>query len=280
MDSTTYLLESFQLFSESRIWQLNRDYYQEKGVAAWSQGKVPHQITSNSLVGKTYAELILGVLKDRAKLNALQETIYILELGAGHGRLAYHILKHLDKILALNHIPLPPFCYILSDIGEKNLTFFKEHTQLRCYYEKGTLDYAYYDAIGGDSIHLRYADRHIRARDLAQPVIAIANYFFDSIPTDLFHFNNGKASICSIELHTTSNQEEIQSNEILKSLEITYADKPYKKSYYKSDISNEILEDYRLYLKDSYLFFSRSRHALFTKFKNAINGRFDPLVNG
>jgi len=255
MDSALHLVESFQLFSESQIWQLNRDYYQEVGIAAWSEGQVPHQITSNSLVGKTYAELILGVLKDRAKLGALKDTVYIIELGAGHGRLAFHILKHLDKIMALNNIPLPPFCYVLSDIGEKNLSFFKEHKQLQTYYKKGTLDYAYYDAIGGDAIHLRYADRHIRVGELAQPVMAIANYFFDSIPTDLFHFKNNQASICSIELHTQGNPDVMKSSKVLKSLKVTFEDNPYDKSYYESDISNEILEDYRLNLKDSYLFF-------------------------
>lgn len=255
MDDSHHIIESFKPFSESQIWQLNRNYYQEVGISAWSDGEVPHQITSNSLVGKTYAELILGMLKDRAKMGAVKETMYIVELGAGHGRLAFHILKHLDKLMALTDTQLPPFCYVLSDIVEKNLTFFKEHPQLQTYFEKGTLDYAYYDAIGGKEIHLRHADIHIQANSLQQPIMAIANYFFDSIPNDLLHFKNDEVSVCSIALHTQDNPVEMETNKLLKSLKLTYEDNIIPKDYYSSDISNHILEEYRLHLNDSYLFF-------------------------
>jgi len=101
MDKKLHEVESFQLFSESKIWQLNRDYYQDIGIEAWSEGEVPHQITSNSLVGKTYSELILGFLKDLADKGETKETVYIIELGAGHGRLAFHILKHLERLIAI-----------------------------------------------------------------------------------------------------------------------------------------------------------------------------------
>lgn len=66
MEDNSYELESFKPFSESLIWQLNRDFYQNTGIDAWSKGMLPHQLTSNSMVGKTYAELILGCLKDLA----------------------------------------------------------------------------------------------------------------------------------------------------------------------------------------------------------------------
>jgi SAM-dependent MidA family methyltransferase len=84
-------------FHDSMIWQLNRDYYQDIGIDAWSSGEVPHNITSNSFVGKTYAALIFAMLKDLARKEKL-DTVYILELGTGHGRLAFHVLKHLEKM--------------------------------------------------------------------------------------------------------------------------------------------------------------------------------------
>ena len=82
MSSEPYLVESVKPFSESLIWQLNRDFYQEQGIKAWSEGTVPHNLTSNSRVGKTYAELILAFLKDLAFKGQSEETVYILELGA------------------------------------------------------------------------------------------------------------------------------------------------------------------------------------------------------
>ena len=89
MDEYRYQIEEATPFSKSLIWQLNRDYYQNTGVDAWRQGIVPHNLTSNSMVGKTYAELIFAFLKDLAAKGQTQEKIYIMELGAGHGRLSF-----------------------------------------------------------------------------------------------------------------------------------------------------------------------------------------------
>lgn len=97
MKNESFEIEATTPFSESSIWQLNRDYYQREGIAAWQDGTVPHNLTSNSQVGKTYAELILGLLRDLSFQNKTTEVVYLLELGTGHGRLAYHILKHLEK---------------------------------------------------------------------------------------------------------------------------------------------------------------------------------------
>ena len=133
MSDKLYSIESSTRFSESILWQLNRDYYQSVGIDAWSKGEVPHQITSNSLVGKTYAELILGFLCDLSDQGSTDEKVYILELGAGHGRLAFHILKHLEKLVSLTDQVLPPYCFVISDIGEKNLSFFRDHPQLKTY---------------------------------------------------------------------------------------------------------------------------------------------------
>ena len=62
-----YEVESSTLFSESLIWQLNRDYYQETGIEAWSDGVVPHNIcllyTSPSPRDATLGNLRVSVLK-------------------------------------------------------------------------------------------------------------------------------------------------------------------------------------------------------------------------
>ena len=94
MPSDYYTIETNTPFSESLIWQLNRDFYHQRGILAWSDDIVPHHMTSNSKVGKTYAELIFGLLQDVAIKSDSHEKVYILEMGAGHGRLAFHILSH------------------------------------------------------------------------------------------------------------------------------------------------------------------------------------------
>ncbi|MFT6066454.1 MAG: hypothetical protein ACJAYY_001931 [Paraglaciecola sp.] len=51
------------IFSQSKIWQLQSSYFTESGIDSWSSGAVPHYITSNPVVGKTYAEMVLVVVR-------------------------------------------------------------------------------------------------------------------------------------------------------------------------------------------------------------------------
>ena len=161
MEHKKHLIDPIKPFSESLIWQLNRDYYQETGIDAWRKGIVPHNLTSNSMVGKTYAELIFAFLKDLAAKGQMNETIYILELGAGHGRLAFHILKHLERLVNHVGLQLPKYCFVLSDIVEDNLNFFLTHPQFQIYFEKGILDVAYFD-MPGEKESFRITLRAIR----------------------------------------------------------------------------------------------------------------------
>jgi hypothetical protein len=66
MKSTFFEIESKKNLSKSRIWQLNRDFYNFHGISAFCEDIVPLHLTSNAFFGKTYAELIFGLLKDIA----------------------------------------------------------------------------------------------------------------------------------------------------------------------------------------------------------------------
>ena len=255
MEDDYYEIESITPFSKSLIWQLNRDYYQDRGVAAWSEDAVPHNMTSNSKVGKIYAELILAFLTDLSSKGKTEETVYILELGAGHGRLAFHILKHLEKLEPVLGIKLPPYCYIVSDIVEKNLTFFQDHPQFQEYFEKGNLDVAYYDASKNEEIYLRHSKIQISAKSLNQPIIVIANYFFDSIPNDLFIMQDGLISECSVSLQSKENPDTVSTEMLLKSMELTYHNKLLEEPFYAEPVINEILDDYKKTISNSHLFF-------------------------
>ena len=253
--SDFYEIESFQAFSESHIWQINRDFYQQVGIEAWSKGMVPHHMTSNSMVGKTYAELILGLLTDVAAKGGAKDKVYILELGAGHGRLAFHILKHLERLTGLLDTDLPDYCMVVSDIVDQNLEFLIKHPQLQSYLEKGLLEVAYFDAIGSKEIHLQYADKTIRPKDLNQPLVAIGNYFFDSIPNDLFLIKDQEISACSISLSSKEDPKDMDPQTLLKNLQLTYQKTPLEKPFFEDAVSNEILAEYKNLLQDTHLFF-------------------------
>ncbi len=257
MGVDTFEIESKRPFSESLIWQFNRDFYLNNGIAAWGNGIVPHSMTSSSKVGKTYAELIFALLKDLAHQGNIDEVIYLLELGAGHGRLAFHILQHLEKLIESVDQKLPPYCYVLSDIVEENLTFFSQHPQFEVYIEEGKLDVTYFDAIESDKIYLRNKKQSILTQELNQPIITIANYFFDSIPNELLHFENRIVSSCSIAINSEENPKDLVGDELLKIMDFSYFDIVQNAPFYKESLLNEIVEEYRNSFADTYLFFPK-----------------------
>lgn len=258
MGINNFEIESPTPFSESMIWQLNQDFYQEKGIRAWSEDIVPHHMTSSATTGKTYAELIFAFLKDLSnKGSSSPEVVYILELGTGHGRLAFHILKHLQKLIDSTQEQLPKYCYILSDIVEDNLSFFQDHPQLQDYFEKGVLDLSYFDAYNSKKLELRKAKITIGPKDLQRPIVAIANYFFDSIPPELFFIQNKEVSSCSVAIHSIEDPQRMGPQQMIKDMALTYSRSISDLPIYKDPLLNEILEDYRKLLSETYLFFPK-----------------------
>lgn len=255
MGNALFEIESAKPFSESLLWQINRDYYKNKGIDAWRHGEVPHNLTSSSMVGKTYAEIVFAFLKDLAAKGQTTNTVYILELGAGHGRLAFHVLKHLEQLAEKVELDLPPYCYVLSDIAEENLTFFEKHPQFESFHKKGLVDVSYFDATSSQVLDLRYANKKISSNDLEQPILALANYFFDSIPNDLFHFKDQTISTCSVKLDSKINPTGLDEASLLKQIETSYYSTVMNIPYYKNEIYNNILEEYRDVLSNTYLFF-------------------------
>ncbi len=255
MENKNYEIESAKPFCDSLIWQLNRDYYHQAGPGAWRYGTVPRHLTSNSMVGKTYAELAFAFLKDLAAKGQVKDTVYMLELGAGHGSLAFHILKHLEKIMRRTDQALPPFCYILSDIVEENLNFFQSHQQFQPFFAAGLLDVAHFDGIGGRELKLRHSDKTIGTGSLTQPLLVVANYFFDSIPNDLFFFKDKKIAPCFVSLESDRQPDGMDAEELLQNLKLSFF-KPFREGpHYEKSALNEILESYREQISDSHLFF-------------------------
>ena len=252
METKSKVLESNVPFEKSLIWDLNRSYYKEEGLSAWSDGVVPHNMTSNTFVGKTYAALIIGFLKDLSKTMQFNERVYIAELGSGHGRLAFHILKHLDAMIEIEPMDLPDYCYVLTDIVESNLDFFSNHHQLQTYYEKGNLDVAFYDAVDSNEMKLRNTNLTLSKDTLNYPLIILANYFFDSIPTEIYTVHNGNISIGNLTIESNFNIDEVPTKTLLKSLKTTF-DYHVIDEDNLSPIIKGLLTYYQKTLKETYL---------------------------
>ena len=212
-------------------------------------------MTSNSLVGKTYAEMILGLLRDLSFRQQTTDTVYILEFGAGHGRLSFHILQHLEQLIADLNIPLPPYCYIISDIADESFPFFLSHPQLQAFFKQGKVDVCYFDATESETLELLYSKLTIAKQDLVQPLVLVGNYFFDSLPTDLFYVKDKKLSSCLASLHSDADPNGLVEDELIEHMELKFFKERIEGAFYNEPIYNEILEVYRTQLKDSYVFF-------------------------
>ena len=257
MSSHLYNVQEKTLFSKSQIWQINKDFYHQNGIAAWTDGIVPHNLTNSTLAATTYAELIFAFLLDLEINNKTDEVVYILELGAGHGRLCFNILEHLDQLISDNDCSTK-YCYVLSDIVEENLSFFNDHSRLQEYFERGILDISYFDAVESQELILRKSKQSIGVLTLDQPILAIANYFLDSIPNELLFIQNQNVSECSISINSSVDPEGKTAIDLINKMELTYHMSITETPMFENELFNEIITQYTKAEGESYILFPKT----------------------
>ena len=155
MKRSQIIIEENQRFSQSQLWQAQREFYDKKGVEAWA-GDVPFYITSNPFIANCYAEIIIRFIQDWCHLHpeAKQEPFYIFELGTGSGKFSFYTLKKIMELrdqLKLKDISIH---YIMSDFTENNIKFWENHTALQSYVSQGVLDFSVFDLENDTSISL------------------------------------------------------------------------------------------------------------------------------
>ena len=255
-ENSQYLvLEQPKRFSESMLWDMQEEYYNSTGIDAWRKGEIPFYITSNPVMGKTYAEIVFAFLKDLARQDSITDKVYLLDLGAGHGRLCYLFLKHLEKLVDSSSQGLPHLCYILSDRTSDSHSFWESHPRLHPYFEKGWLDISRVDVRDTSEIHLKISGDSIKPNSLQNPLIVIANYFFDSIPNDLFYFEGREIQDVWLSLILDKKFRESSQTEIIENLKLTYGAKLLEKPPYEQKFLNDLLESYIGKISKTHLLF-------------------------
>ena len=161
------------------------------GIESWSQGVVPHFITCNAFIGRSYAKVLHGYLKDCLKANAKSpidqnEPVYIIELGAGSGKFSFYMLKALDEMKEVCAFPWNNIIYVMTDFTEKNFKFWQNHPSLKSYFDSGRLDAGIFDAVNDTSVKLWKSGKVLSAGSLKNPMCIVANYLFDTLYHDIF----------------------------------------------------------------------------------------------
>jgi tetratricopeptide (TPR) repeat protein len=231
--------------SQSLLWQLQRRYFEQQGIQAWQESVVPHFITSNTYTANAYARVVLAYLKDWQRLEPANGRHYILELGAGSGRFAYHFLKkflHLRQFTAVAEVP---FTYVMSDFSRQNVAFWQEHAALQPYVADGLLDFAQFDAEQDTAVHLLHSGHTLAPGSLEAPLVVLANYFFDSIPQDAFRIEGGRLHESVVSLSTARSDLDPGDPALLNHLEVSFRHRPLAGPYYDDRDLDVILEQYR-----------------------------------
>ncbi|WP_375773381.1 SAM-dependent methyltransferase [Archangium gephyra] len=257
------MLERNQRLSRSLLWSCQRAFYERQGIEAWRQQHIPNFITSNPVIGRAYAQVVLGWMRDwcaasRSETGRLAapepgQPFYLIELGAGAGRFAFHFLESFRRLRARSQLRDVAFRYVMTDLSERNLEFWLSHPRLQPFLEEGLLDVARFDATHDEQLVLRRAGTVLAPGSVANPLAVVANYFFDSIPQDAFTVRDGVLHECLVSV--SSSQPEVEAADFLERAEVSFEDHEARGASYGDAELDGILEEYRERLGDTTFLF-------------------------
>ncbi len=257
--TTGYIIAEKQPFAQSLLWEWQQHYFANMGVEAWRQSEVPHYVTSNPTMANSYAEIVFALWRDQQRPGqpdkASDEPLYVSELGAGSGRFAFHFLKRLTHLCHQAALSPVSFCYILTDVAESNLDFLHRHPRFQAYFESGLLDLAHFDVNQSSQLHLRLRDQTITPASLNRPLVAIANYLFDSIPQDLFYINDDRCYQGLMSLMTPEDPTTLSLEQTLANMHYTYHYRELTEPPYPEAYLQQLISTYQGTLSDTHLLF-------------------------
>lgn len=279
--SPDIILEENQPLSKSLLWTLQKNAYTQFGPLAWSQKGVPFYVTSNPYTALQYAKMTISYLKDCFKQMDTSAPIYIFDLGAGTGRFGYLFLKSFLDLLPTYKLEHLKIRYIMTDIVEENITFLKQHPLLQPFLEADILDFSiYHHADTGNSVHLIQSGLTLSQEDFVNPLILIANYFFDTIPQDLFKIQDGKLQEGKISITLDSLPElsslSKTSPEVIPHMHCSYSYASIKdpKHYYSDPLLANLLNTYAKQFNNITFLFPVGAFQSLNHFSELSKGRF------
>jgi hypothetical protein len=243
--SEEYLVEEGKILSESIIWRLQRDYFDNKGIQAWMTS-VPFYITSNPFIATQYAKVTARFFQDLAHQGKLvaDEPIYMVELGSGHGRFTFHFLTALNSFLKPMGIEHVKWCYVFTDFTQRNLDFVRKHPSFAQLIEQGKFDFALYDIEAPMDMKLQVSGKTLTTGSCQNPMVVIGNYVFDGVRQDCFHVENGQLFEA---LPRVTAPEEIKkgvTGESMEGLKLEWQNRPCRTDYYPDPSWNQVLRHY------------------------------------
>lgn len=240
----SFVLERNRRLSESLLWRLQRSFFEHRGAQAWTEGVVPHYVTSNPWMADSYAKVVLGWLRDVQPELDPSQPVHVVELGCGSGRFAYHFLVRFFDLLSRSSLSEISVRYVLTDFTEYNLDVLRSHAALQPFVEAGLLDFARYDAGTDEEIALSHSGEVLAAGTLANPLAVIANYVFDGIQQDCFTVRGGHLYESLVTLTSPHRETDLEDPELLSRLELSWKHRPAQADFYGDLDLDRIVAEY------------------------------------
>ena len=239
------LLEGAVPFAASRLWQLQRQYFAQRGRHAWRDGAVPHYVTTNPAMAAATAEVLVAFRLDRLRRDPAAAPLLICELGAGSGRFSYHLLLQLLELCERAGLDPAGFRVVLSDFCASNLRAWARHPRLRPFFDCGLADRARVDLTRTRELRLEQSGLRIGPGELSEPLVLIAHYLFDCIPTELLRFRRGKPERGLLSLRSALPAQGADPAALLNALELHYSSEPLPAEPYGDPGLDGLLEAYQ-----------------------------------
>jgi len=248
------VIEQGRRLSDSGLWALQRRYYERIGIAAWSERKLPHYVTSNPQIARAVAKMVQGFLRDCLASPDFDPSrpVTIVELAAGSGRFGFYLLKELRKLAAappLSHLRVR---LIMTDLSEATIGTWRHHPSFAPFVAGGALDFARFDMERDADLTTIVSGETLSAGSAGNPMVFIANYAFDSLKQDAFIIADGRVKEGRVKL-TAAQPTRLADLAELPDLTLDFDGVECVGDFYKDRELDRIVRDYGRCLGDTTL---------------------------
>lgn len=243
---------------------MQRDFYMQRSLKAWSEGLVPNFITNNPFIAEIYSRIVFGFLCDCGSSVSPEQPLRILEIGAGAGKLSCLLLRQLTALMRSKNIALESIRYCMTDCPPELVESWRRNPYLGEFTGNGLLQFEV----------LRVGER-INSAFLSSkgPLVVIANYVFDSLPQDAFVIHEGQISECLVTTTAPAGGNESSGSEISR-LNFSFRNVKLPDRRYVDEAFNKILELYRNRLSWATVLFPAQTLPLIQEMSGCTDGHF------
>src|SRR5262249_51860991 len=165
---------------------------------------------------------------------------------------SFHFLRHLAKL----HDAGIRFRYVMTDISQSTIEYWRTHEQLRPFVEAGVLDFARFDACRDRELRLLVSNERLARGTMDGPMVLIANYVFDSLPQDAFEVRDGELYECLIDADSDALLPPVAHKAPHNEpVELSYSERPCPDNFYGRDDLDAILRGYGASVRDGAFLF-------------------------